>query len=320
MGSYHLDKLLKHPEVELTGIFDKDSGITKQKQSEFGVKTFSSVEELIFESDAVIISSPTPTHFSFGKLALDNGVHVFLEKPICQTTSQAAELVALAQQKDKILQTGFVERYRWRELQNKLPQEFSKKPAFIGTERSALSPSREKGLDVVSDLMIHDVDFVLSAIKEPPVSVVADGLSQGITEIDFVHARLEFPSGTVAHLKAQWGGSVQRRETHLIWLEKNLVHDLTHGKATLNVTNGGSSRESLVVELQETDPLSVQLAEFVKSAQGLQPPVVSGREGLRALEVCEEIKNKIRDRASDKVWISPRERKFLSKYWEDYAH
>lgn len=304
MGSFHLEKLKAHSGVELSGVFDKNCDLM--------TATF---EELLFESDALVIASPTPTHFGYAKMALENGLHVFLEKPLCETINDGVELVRLSEQRQRVLQTGFVERYRWLALSKALPKDYLSRPNLIATERTATSPSREPGLDVVMDLMIHDIDSVLWLIQEPPVSIVAEGLSLGLTEIDLAHARLEFPSGAVAHLKAQWGMPVRRRETHVAWPKKQLTHDMLSGKCHLLVE--GKSHE---MSLEVGDPLADQLDCFVRSIRENMPVVVSGSDGLKALEVCGDIRQKINQRVKEKPRLSLRERKFLSKFWEEYAH
>lgn len=315
MGSFHLEKLRHHPEVELTGVFDKNIACIKNLESAQGINVFSTVEELIFESDALIIASPTGSHFGYAKMALENGLHVFVEKPICEKVEEANELVKLSEEKKRVLQTGFVERYRWLALSQSLPPDFLVKPSVIGTERIASQPSREKELDVVMDLMIHDVDLVLWLLREPPVSIVAEGVSLGLTEIDVAHARLEFASGTVAHLKTSWGMPGKRRETHLAWPNRSLTYDLLTGK-------GQWLAASFSQELPpyQKDSLFEQLECFVAAIQGKMNVMVSGADGLKALEICHEIRKNIQTRKQEKLNISPRERKFLSNFWEKHVH
>lgn len=313
MGSYHLEKLMEHSQVELCGVLDKEHERAQSVAAGKGVKVFSSEEELFFESDAIIVASPTPTHFEIAKKALDNNLHVFVEKPICDHLESAAQLVRLAEQKNRVLQTGFVERYRWRSLMGELPQWFNKKPVLITTERNAIAPSREIGMDVVTDIMIHDVDFVLWLLGEPPVSIQASGVSVKNSVIDIAHARLEFSSGVTAHLQVNWLSPQRRRETQLVWEQGSLLHDQITGRAQISPTN-------VSLESKVTDPLQMQLDTFIEAVNGQAPVFSSGLEGLRTLEVVEAIKNKIWQQEFEKTRSSPKEKKFLSRFWSHYAN
>ncbi|MFM8270613.1 MAG: Gfo/Idh/MocA family protein [Pseudomonadota bacterium] len=320
MGSYHLDKLLRHPDVELLGIYDKDQTRSAQVATDFGLKVFSTPEELFFEVDAVFIASPTRTHFELGLKALNNDLHVFIEKPICDRVELAAELVRVADEKKLIFQTGFVERYRWFSLVKQLPGMFKQKPLLISTERNSVVPSREKGMDVITDLMIHDIDLVLWMVQEPPVSIFAEGGSAGQTDIDLAQVRLEFPSGTVAYLKASWVASERHRETQLFWNDRIINCDLLSGTAEVLETGSDRPIDRQTYPLIQTDSLTEQVNAFVKSVKRIAPIAVSGTEGLRALEVSEAIKQKIREKQSEKIRISPLEKKFLSRYWGEHVN
>ena len=322
MGTYHLEKLLKHSEVELVGAYDKDQARLTQVAKEHGLKTYEKPEELFFEIDAVFIASPTSTHFEIAKQALDNNLHLFIEKPICDRVELAAELVKISQEKNLVLQTGFVERYRWLSLLRQIPLRSYKKPVVISTERNSLVPSRERGMDIVTDLMIHDIDLVLWLMQEPPVSISAEGVSAGLTPIDIAYARLEFPSGTVAHLKANWVASERHRETQLIWNDRIVNCDLLSGTTQMLDVENDEPLEKQTISLGQSDSLSEQVDAFVKAVKGLGQVPVSGPDGLRALEVTEAIKQKITEKQGqpEKLRLSPLEKKFLSRYWGEYVH
>ncbi|NBX77249.1 MAG: gfo/Idh/MocA family oxidoreductase [Proteobacteria bacterium] len=322
MGTFHLEKLLKHPEVQLVGVYDKDESRLAQVATEHGIKPYAKPEDLFFDIDAVFIASPTRTHFELGKQALENNLHLFIEKPICDRVELAAELVKISQQKNLVLQTGFVERYRWLSLLTKVPLRSPKKPNIISTVRNSLVPSRERGMDIVTDLMIHDIELVLWLMQEPPVSISAEGASAGLTPIDIAYARLEFPSGTVAHLKANWVASARQRETQLVWNDRIVNYDLLTGNADILNIENDEPLEKQTYSFCETDSLSNQVDAFVKAVKGQNQVPVSGSDGLRALEVTEAIKQKIIEKQSqsEKLRLSPLERKFLSRYWGDYVH
>jgi predicted dehydrogenase len=317
MGAYHLQKLLEHPQVELSGIYDKNPEVAQAAAQQFNLKIFSTPEDLFLESDAAIIASPTPTHHPLGKLALEAGIHVLIEKPLCDRVEFAEELVSIANQNQIVLQTGFVERYRLLEALREAPTE---KPVFIASERCATSPSREKGLDVVTDLMIHDIDLVLYLLREPPVLVTAEGFSLKISEIDCAHARLEFASGAVAHLKANWIAMDRQRLTHVVYDDTSITIDLLNQKIQTITASESSEVRKHQAALKEIDALRTQLDFFVSAIQGSSKPTVSGLDGLRAIEVCEVIKQRIRERNNQQISVTPREKQFLTKVWGGHVN
>ena len=317
MGGYHLQKLLEHPQVEIAGVLDSNQVHCKNISEQFSIPCFSKPEDLFLESDAVVIASPTPTHFPLGKLALEAGLHVLMEKPICDSVERAHDLVSLAAAQKLVLQTGFVERYRvWEALAPFL----NEKPVLIGTERCSDSPSREPGLDVVTDLMIHDIDLVLALMKEPPVHISAEGLSLKMTEIDVAHARLQFASGTVAHLKANWTGLQRQRATHLFYEDAAVSIDLLQNIRQVTKSHPNGKVEKKQTQLELTDSLKAQLDAFVCSIRNQAKAIVSGLDGLRSLEICEAIKQKIREKQKQDILLSPREKQFLTKVWGGHVN
>jgi len=320
MGSYHLEKLLQHPKVHLVGVYDTDSSRSHEVAQDTGVTAYSNYEDLLFDADAVFIASPTATHYEFAKKALDNNLHVFVEKPMCERLEQASDLVRISHAKNLVLQTGFVERYRWLSLMTELQKKPQQKPLLISAERQSTVPSREKGMDVISDLMVHDIDLALWMVQEPPSSFAAEGFSAGLTEIDLAYVRLEFPSGTVAHLKANWISPKRYRDAQVVWNDKVINFDLLNGMGHILEIGTEETSENKTISMEKMDPLMDQVDAFVQAVQESKRPIVSGVDGLRALEVAEAIKQKIRDKQAEKVRLSPLERKFLSRFWGDYAH
>lgn len=320
MGTYHLEKLLQHPKIHLVGVYDKDTVRANQIAQNNGVTAYATCEELFFDVDAVFISSPTTTHFELAKKALENNLHVFVEKPMCDRLDLAAELVKVSKERNLVLQTGFVERYRWLSLISCLAQKEIRKPLLISAERNAVAPSREKGMNVVSDLMIHDIDLTLWMAQEPPMSFSAEGISAGLTDIDIAYVRLEFPSGTVAHLKANWVAPKRHRESQIVWNDRVINFDLLNGVGhVLEIGNSGPE-ESRTYSLANVDPLHEQIDYFIKAVQGSKRPAVTGLDGLRALEISEAIMHKIKEKQTERIRLSPLEKKFLSRFWGDYVH
>jgi predicted dehydrogenase len=311
MGQLHLKKAVNNCDVELTGMYDIDVNKSLRSGSEWGVRSCRNYEELLFESDALIISTSTESHFPLAIKALDHELALFIEKPICESVEKAESLLRLAREKNIPIQTGFVERFCWKKLLESRPSLFNKPPNLISTERCSSTPSREKGLDIVSDLMIHDIDFVLWSLSEPPISIAAEGVSVGVSPIDIAFARLEFASGAIAHLKAAWVLTENKRTTQVSWEDGLLCFDLSNRKAQYTSTE----KQIDEICLQELDPLSEQMNSFVQSVISERSCVVDGWDGLKAIEISDLIKRQILDRNTSTTVFTERERKFLLKSW-----
>ncbi|MFM8313590.1 MAG: Gfo/Idh/MocA family protein, partial [Deltaproteobacteria bacterium] len=192
MGVLHLSKFSQMPEVELIGIYEPLAHRALEIESKYKIQSFSSLQELCFSSDGLIIASPTPTHFSVAKMAMEMGCHVLIEKPFCETLEEAQQLQALAETQQLVCQVGFLERFRLEAMMAGTPIPQS---SHLECHRLSISVGREASVDVVSDLMIHDVDLVLSITRELPLKISAEGFCVVTDHLDIAKARLEFPSG-----------------------------------------------------------------------------------------------------------------------------
>lgn len=313
MGQLHLQKALKCKKVKISGLYDLDFEKSLRTASNQGIKAFSNFEHLLFESDALIISASTEAHFPLAVKAIEHQVALFIEKPLCESVEKAEQLLRLAKEKNIPVQTGFVERFCWKKLFEVRPILFANRPRLISSERCSLTPSREKGLDIVSDLMIHDIDFVLWSLGEPPISIAAEGISVGISPIDIAFARLEFASGAVAHLKSAWVMTEKKRMTQLSWEDAILSFDLSNQKAQYL----SAIQKPEEVCLKDCDPLFEQMSSFVESVTHGETCEVVGQDGLKAIEICELIKQQVLSRDSSPTVLTERERKFLLKSWSN---
>ena len=296
MGMLHLEKLSLNNRIALSGVWDIDSTKTEAAAKLFNVKPFPDSDSLFLESDAVVIASPTPTHFALARQAFDHDLHVFLEKPLAQTLSEGQELVRIASKKNKILQTGFLERYRWMRLQHTVPDLWSSRPKLILSERSSSEPSRDPQADIVTDLMIHDIDFVLWTFGKKPSTVHAEGISLRGRGLDLAYARLSFDSGEVAHLKAQWVAPQRIRNTQVFWDKNRLHFNLLTQEANSAEFNETRLFQNRKWQIAGPDPLTDQINAFVSAIEGSTALVVDGHQGCSAQEVCEAIKKSIQER------------------------
>jgi predicted dehydrogenase len=250
------------------------------------------------EAGAVIVATPTETHFAIAQAALTAGCHVFVEKPITRTPAEGAALVALAAERGRVLQVGHIERFN--PIFQALHAEIGI-PAFVEAERLAPFVPRSLDVDIVLDLMIHDLDLLLSVVPAPLESVDAVGVAVLTPREDIATARLRFANGTVANLTASRVSQEKVRKIRFFSRRGYHSLDLLARSARkvairpdpsgpLEVPGVGrfaATEERL--ERREPDPLSEELRCFLEAAAGQRRPLVSGEQGLRVLEVATEI-------------------------------
>lgn len=212
---------------------------------------------------------------------------------MCETGQLARELVRLARARDLVLSVGFLERYR---LLKALKELNLGKISYIEVSRFATSPSRERGMDVVMDLMIHDIDLVLWLLREHPAWISGVGLQVGLSEIDLANARLEFPGGAVANLNVNWASPERHRKISL-FAENGIVEfDLLTNSLEVFSREGAAGLMKREVALPAIDALQEQCKSFIRAVQQNSQPLVTGEDGLRALEVALSIRERIRER------------------------
>lgn len=295
MGRLHLDKFLAlSGRCEVAGIYDKGADKTEAVAREVGVRAFASLEETLFESDAVVIASPTPTHYLIARKALEGGLHVLLEKPITLNADEAAELVELARERAVVFQVGHVERIRYLAL----ARGFSlSRPRFIECHRLSPSLGREPQLDVISDLMIHDLDLALSLVAEEPSQVSVFGMNVVTGLTDMANVRLEFPSGAVVNLSASRVSTKTSRKFRVLSSDAQASFDFMKNTVTLQYRGADGGVDSRTEQLEGLDALGEQARLFLDSIAHGTPPVVSGRDGYLAIKCAVDIQEKIRQRA-----------------------
>lgn len=306
LGKIHLKCLLK-TDFEISGIYDADENTAKIIQESYDVRVFTSLDELILNSDCVDIVSPTIYHYEIAKKCIKAGKHVFIEKPLTETTEQAMELVSLAERHNVKVQVGHVERYNpaIRSLKN-----IDFNPKFIEGHRLAIFNPRGTDVSVVLDLMIHDLDIVLSMIKDEVKDVWANGVCIVSSTPDICNARIEFKHGAVANLTASRISMKNMRkirifqddayisldfldkEAQVIKIEKDVEGDNFSGM-TIH-TNEGLKR--IIIEspeIMQNNAIEDELNDFYNALVHNMPISVTIKDGFRALELAYIIQNKI---------------------------
>jgi predicted dehydrogenase len=282
MGRYHAEKFARLPGVELAAVVDRDPA--RARISDF--------RAVIPTVDAAVIAVPTDLHHAIARECLEKGVHLLVEKPLAGTLEQADELVALANANKLTLQVGHVERYN-RAFQALV--ERMDRPLFIDAERLAGFKQRGAEVDVILDLMIHDLDLALSLARSEVAAVSACGFRVLTKDIDIASARIEFANGCVADLAASRASQSAVRKFRVFQPGVYVSADLQAGKLRYVRQAGG--------EIQETeeshgggDALYSQAEAFVAAVRSGKPPAVDGAEGRRVLKVALDIGRLVRER------------------------
>jgi len=309
--------------VELTGIYDAHPETARKIAEKHQLRVFASVAAAAAASDALNIATPTTTHFDLAKQLLAAGKHVLVEKPMTDSSEQAAELCALAQQKNLVLQVGHVERFN--PVFNFL-QTVATEPKFIECHRLSPFPARSTDIGVVLDLMIHDLDIVLAFVKSPVTSVDGVGIPVLSKSEDIANVRLRFANGCVANLTASRVSPERMRKIRVFsgpthpcyisldyrvqegfiyrvardgeaetpFLKKLMAAKLGIGKNTAIVSEfAGKKIVREPVPIAKDEPLKLELQSFVNCVREKQTPVVSGESAKRALDLAFEITRQI---------------------------
>ncbi len=291
LGRFHAQKYKSVKDAHLIGVCDANPEQAGKVAEELGVKAFKNYKDLLGQVDAVTIASTTSSHYEIAKFFITNGVHVNVEKPMTTTVQEGRELVDLAKKHKICLQVGFVERFNNAFL---AAQEKFKKPFFIECHR--LAPFKPRGVDVnvVLDLMIHDIDVVLSLVKSEVVNIAAVGTPVLTKSIDIANARIEFASGAVANMTASRVSQKPQRKFRMFQQNQYLSLDFGTGEVNL-LTKTGEFKDGVIPldsqawNLEKGDALLSETQSFIDAIKEQREPLVSGQDGLVALELAERI-------------------------------
>jgi predicted dehydrogenase len=296
LGRFHAQKYATVPNSELVGIADPAPAARAALGAELGVAAYADYRELLGRVDAVSVVTPTPLHFAVAREFLEAGVHVLVEKPMTATVQEGVELVETARRSGRILQVGHLERFN---AAVQAVQPLLGVPRFI--ESARLAPFKRRGteVDVVLDLMIHDIDLILSIVRSAVVSVDAIGSSVFSQEIDIANARLRFANGCVANATASRVSLKTERRLRLFQDDAYVSVDL-HQKVLTVIRKGAEMGEDGMpqVSIEETnyeqgDALKSEIEAFLDAAATGTTPAVSGEEGLLALRTAVSITEQV---------------------------
>jgi predicted dehydrogenase len=289
LGQHHARVWAQLPGVRLSGVYDVERGRAEDVAARHGTRVLPHLRDVLDEADAVSVAVPTVDHHRVARLLLEAGKHVLVEKPIAATLDEADDLVQLAGQRGVVLQVGHVERFN---PAVDVLRKVATAPRFIEVHRLAPFTPRSLDIDVVLDLMIHDLDIVLALDGSEPLQVDAVGVPVLTARVDIANARLRFGSGLIANLTASRVSAEKVRKFRVFAPQTYVSADLSAREATVYRLVGDGDTPDITVERRgspEEEPLRRQLASFAAAAGGEAPAAVSGVEGRRALALAQRV-------------------------------
>ena len=332
LGEYHTG-LLKEiasatPDVEFAGVFDLNALRLEEICRKYGVPAFGSLTEMAERCDAVVVATTTSTHFAISKQLLEAGVSLFIEKPITATLEEADKLIRLEQENGLTIQVGHIERFNPALL---AVEPYIGEPMYIQAERLSGFSRRVTDVSVVLDLMIHDIDLVLSLIKSDIRSIAASGVKVFSNELDMATARIEFVNGAIANVTASRLSRSRMRKLRFFGrrpksyasldfttgksevfrlvtpdqlTSKNPIRNFASKKILEQFGEIQESLEGLALdyvspEVPKVNALKVELERFIESLRSGKPAAVTSIEGRKALMVAGRITEEIRKNTAD---------------------
>lgn len=300
LGKFHAQKYMAMPEVDLVGVADVNPAYAAAVAGTCNTKPFADYRDLLKQVDAVSVVVPTSLHHEVATACLLAGVDVMLEKPMTTTLAEADALIALADEKKRILQVGHIERYNPAVL---AMAEHLTQPIFIESHRIHVFKQRGLDVDVVLDLMIHDIDIVLSLVKSPIASMHPVGMPVFTQTTDIANVRLIFENGCTANLTVSRVSRENIRRLRIFQPHSFVAVD--YGKKEITVIRPGKELDANGMPQEEVisscylqeDALEMELMDFTKNVRNRTQPMVSGREGRLALAVAQEIMARIKEHA-----------------------
>ena len=302
LGKFHIKQLSESKRYQLVGVYDKNLNIARAVSKEFNCDFFDNSDDLINKSDVICVVTPTPFHFEYAKKCIASDVHVFIEKPVCDNINDSNELIQLNKKRNLKIQVGHVERFNpaFTSIQNKI-----KNPMFIESHRLAQFNPRGTDVSVVLDLMIHDIDIILSSVDSEIKKISSSGVSVISSTPDIANARIEFKNGCVANLTASRVSIKNMRKTRFFQTGKYISIDfLNKSSEIIEIDNNSNEVPLMKLDLtdgstkniffskpniKENNAILDELNSFADSIANDTRPIVNLADGHKALFVANEI-------------------------------
>ena len=291
LGKFHLEKFQKNKDCQLVWLIDKNIKNLKNYKDKYNVST--NYKEIVDDVDAVSIVTPTVNHYEIARYFIEKNKHVLIEKPMTQTVSEAKKLINLAKKHKRTIQIGHLERF------NPVIRKVSsliKNPLFIEVHRLAQFNPRSTDVNVVYDLMIHDIDITTSLVPSKIKKISSFGKSIITNKIDIANARLEFFNGTIANLTASRISQKSERKIRIFEKDKYLSLDFLQPKLKIvEKVKKKSSKlfKTLEYNYKKTDALNDEIIDFINSIRMNKKPLVDGIQGMEALKLAAAISKKL---------------------------
>ena len=299
LGKYHAQKYANMEDVELVGVADIDTEAAENVARENGCKAFAQYQDLLKEVDAVSVVVPTSLHYQVALDCIEAGVDMLMEKPITTTVAEADEIIEKAEAKDLILQVGHLERFN-PAVEAMIPT--LTVPVFIESQRISTFKNRALDVDVILDLMIHDIDIILNIIKSPLATIHTVGAPVVTDFTDIANARLIFENGATANVTVSRIARTNTRRMRIFQPGSFINVDFANRKVmTIHLkkgqfrANGMPKQDVKVNRFPDGDALNAEILHFVDNIRNRTRPLVSGAEGRRALDVAMQVIQQIKD-------------------------
>ncbi|MBI5599420.1 MAG: Gfo/Idh/MocA family oxidoreductase [Deltaproteobacteria bacterium] len=297
LGRFHAQKYMELENSELIGVVDIDTGRAQKLAAEYGVTPYADYRDLFGKVDAVSVVTPTGTHCEIGLGFLSKGIDVLMEKPMAVTAEEADALIKEADRTGAVLQIGHLERF------NPAVVALSgmvKNPMFIESHRLSPFPDRATDVDVVLDLMIHDIDIILNLVNSAVDSIDAVGIPVITDKIDIANARIKFKNGCVANVTASRVSKERLRRIRLFQPDAYISVD--YASQRISIARLAHRKDSLnpavieeVINIEKKDALREEIKSFLECSGAGTPPPVTGSDGKRAIEVAAGIQEKMEE-------------------------
>jgi len=290
LGRLHA-RILTEMNVTAAGFVETNDAIAAEVQENLKLRRFESVATLAKEIDCAVVATPTTSHFEIARELLEAGVDVMIEKPITASADDARRLIDIAKERGRIIQVGHVERYNPAIV---AAEPFLHDIGYIEAERLGVFVARSLDVDVLLDLMIHDLNLVLSLVRQPVIDIKAVGIPVLTDKVDITNVRLEMANGAVANLTASRVSQDRVRKIRFFGREAYISVD-TREQEVKGFRLNGRSIEPLEVNVEKKEPLRAELESFVDCVRDRKRPVVSAEDGVEAVELAVRVAAAIDD-------------------------
>jgi predicted dehydrogenase len=294
LGHFHAQKYREHPGVDLVAVVDVDAERARAVGEELGARWFTDHHALAGLVDCASVATPTAAHHHIARDLLMRGIDVLVEKPITSTVAEGRDLLEVAARGRRVLQVGHLERFN---PAMRAVAEYIDNPRFIECQRLGTFGPRGTDVDVILDLMIHDLDLVLSMVHSPVRSVDAIGVPVMTSAIDIADVRLRFANGCVANVAASRVSIKRERKLRIFQPDAYFSIDFDQRQVRMARRRQGADGEMQVaveeLTVDEGDALRAEIDAFVQAVRARETPPVSGWDGLRALEIAEVIRQSV---------------------------